>query len=186
MTADIRLCFVGDSFVNGTGDDDCLGWTGRVCQRLRRAGCEVTGYNLGVRRDTSADIAARWRGEVARRLPTHVTGRLVFSFGVNDATVESNGPRVALTTSRLHLQSLLRSATHQYETLVVGPPPVDERVHNERIAELSAVFAGVCAGEGVPYLAVFSALQRSDIWRTEVRPAMELIPTQGVTRSSRD
>jgi acyl-CoA thioesterase-1 len=115
-----------------------------------------------------------------RRLPTHVTGRLVFSFGVNDATFECNRPRVALTTSRLHLQSLLPSATHPYEMLVVGPPPpVDEPAHNERIAERSAVFAEVCAGEGVPYLAVFSALRRSDLWRTEGRGGDGTHPNAG-------
>ena len=25
----MRICFFGDSFVNGTGDDECLGWVGR-------------------------------------------------------------------------------------------------------------------------------------------------------------
>lgn len=28
---EIRICFVGESFVNGTGDPAFLGWTGRVC-----------------------------------------------------------------------------------------------------------------------------------------------------------
>ncbi|HZC55143.1 MAG TPA: hypothetical protein VE396_03730 [Xanthobacteraceae bacterium] len=27
----IRICFFGDSMVNGTGDDACLGWVGRIC-----------------------------------------------------------------------------------------------------------------------------------------------------------
>jgi acyl-CoA thioesterase-1 len=26
----MRICFFGDSFVNGTGDDDGLGWVGRI------------------------------------------------------------------------------------------------------------------------------------------------------------
>ena len=34
MRQDIRICFVGDSFVNGTGDEAALGWAGRpVCCR---------------------------------------------------------------------------------------------------------------------------------------------------------
>jgi acyl-CoA thioesterase-1 len=56
---DIRICFIGDSYVHGTGDDDCLGWAGRLCAAARRAGHNVTYYNLGVRRETSADIACR-------------------------------------------------------------------------------------------------------------------------------
>ena len=80
----MRICFLGDSFVNGTGDDDCLGWTGRICSSARRSGRDVTHYNLGVRRDTSADILARWRQEAERRLSPDLGGRLVFAFGGND------------------------------------------------------------------------------------------------------
>lgn len=67
--SDVRICFVGDSFVNGTGDPDYLGWTGRICVRTRQEGHDITYYNLGVRRETSIDIAARWQEEVSRRLP---------------------------------------------------------------------------------------------------------------------
>ena len=35
-----RICFFGDSFVNGTGDDDALGWVGRLCAAERRAGLD--------------------------------------------------------------------------------------------------------------------------------------------------
>lgn len=55
----MRLCFIGDSFVNGTGDDACLGWAGWICAAARQQGHDVTAYNLGVRRDTSTnDISA--------------------------------------------------------------------------------------------------------------------------------
>lgn len=77
----MRLCFFGDSFVNGTGDDDCLGWVGRLCAAERRVGRDLTVYNLGVRRDTSDDILRRWRREAEARLPPGCGGRLVFSFG---------------------------------------------------------------------------------------------------------
>ena len=52
----MRIHFFGDSVVNGTGDGERLGWTGRVCSRARRAGHDLTHYNLGIRRDTRADI----------------------------------------------------------------------------------------------------------------------------------
>lgn len=57
---DLRICFVGDSYVNGTSDPDCLGWAGRVAVVARRKGYNFTYYNLGVRRETSTDIAKRW------------------------------------------------------------------------------------------------------------------------------
>jgi lysophospholipase L1-like esterase len=59
----MRICFFGDSIVNGTGDPDCLGWVGRVCGAARKSGVDLTSYNLGIRRDTSADILRRWRRE---------------------------------------------------------------------------------------------------------------------------
>ncbi len=92
----MRICFFGDSLVNGTGDDDGLGWVGRVVAQARHGGCDVTAYNLGVRRDTSADVAARWMGEARLRLPAEHDGRLVFSFGANDciASDEDGSPRV--------------------------------------------------------------------------------------------
>ena len=71
----LRICFVGDSLVNGTGDPACLGWTGRVCAAACDAGHDITYYNLGIRRATSADIHGYWRDEVTRRLPEGIAGR---------------------------------------------------------------------------------------------------------------
>ena len=56
MTKDIRICFVGDSLVNGTGDEMALGWAGRLCAMAHTRGSSVTYYNLGIRRNTSKDI----------------------------------------------------------------------------------------------------------------------------------
>lgn len=95
----MRVCFTGDSIVNGTGDDDGLGWVGRIVAKLRAHGRDITYYNLGIRRDTSADVAARWRDEIERGLPPRFTRRLAFSFGANDCVMEGPGPRVSLAHS---------------------------------------------------------------------------------------
>jgi hypothetical protein len=58
----MRICFIGDSLVNGVGDPTGLGWVGRVATAARRRGHDITAYNLGIRRDTSGDIAVRWQG----------------------------------------------------------------------------------------------------------------------------
>jgi lysophospholipase L1-like esterase len=43
--SDLRICFVGDSLTNGTGDPDCLGWTGRVCASAYERGYpRASGY----------------------------------------------------------------------------------------------------------------------------------------------
>jgi len=93
MTA-LRICFVGDSLTNGTGDDAFLGWPGRLCAAECRRGHELTCYNLGVRADTSVLIAARWREECAARLLEPYQGGLVFAFGNNDTAIQDDAKEV--------------------------------------------------------------------------------------------
>ena len=90
----MRICFIGDSFVNGTGDPKYLGWTGRVCRAASGQRQDITYYNLGVRGETSADIETRWLSEISCRLPHYCDGRIVFSFGVNDTYFENGKTRV--------------------------------------------------------------------------------------------
>lgn len=33
QSEDLRICFIGDSFVAGVGDETALGWTGRLLAR---------------------------------------------------------------------------------------------------------------------------------------------------------
>lgn len=165
----MRICFFGDSIVNGTGDDDCLGWTGRVCASARHSGFDVTHYNLGVRRDTSADIRARWRQEAERRLPSNFDGRVVFAFGGNDCIADDAGEvRVAHGEALENICAILSEASKWRPTLMIGPAPVTfDIAADKRIAELSNEFARVCAGIGVPYLPVFATLAGSDVWSRE-------------------
>ena len=58
----MRICFIGDSFVNGTGDDDALGWPGRVVSLARSKGLDVTYYNLGVARHERRHMPSLARG----------------------------------------------------------------------------------------------------------------------------
>ena len=92
---DLRVCFIGDSFVAGVGDPQHLGWTGRLAAESWRAGRPLTAYNLGVRRQTSLDISHRWLFECEQRLPETADGRVVFSFGVNDTADDEGGQRAA-------------------------------------------------------------------------------------------
>ena len=166
----MRICFLGDSFVNGTGDPDCLGWVGRVCAAARHQGVDLTAYNLGIRREMSAELAARWQGEVALRLPPDVDGRLVFSFGVNDTTLEegeARQPRVAPAESLTNARSILVAARRR-PILLVGPPPVAQFPRNRPIARLSAALAELCDELAVPYLDTYTPLSSSPVWMSEV------------------
>jgi lysophospholipase L1-like esterase len=165
--ADIRICFLGDSFTQGTGDDECLGWPGRVCASARKRGHDVTAYNLGIRRETTDDIRARWRAEVTPRLVAGIDGRIVFSFGANDATLEDGRWRVPPDLSVENARAMLSRAKLSYQILVVGPPPAPEADRTERHAELAARYARVCQGLDVPFLDVLAPLKSVAAWHDE-------------------
>lgn len=167
MTKDIRICFVGDSFVNGTGDETTLGWAGRLCSAAHAHGMPVTYYNLGIRRNTSKDILQRWEHECSLRLPETCDGRIVFSFGVNDTVIENNIVRVPPEESCSNVRKILHG-TKKYKMLMLGPPPVGEDEQNERIMELSQAYAREAALLGVPYIDLFSPLSSDVAYKREV------------------
>jgi acyl-CoA thioesterase I len=161
--------FVGDSFVAGVGDPQHRGWVGRLAERAHRVGAPITAYNLGVRRDTSDDILRRWADEVAVRRAAGAQERLVISFGVNDTTDDGRATRVAPEYSVANLHTLLADAAAAgLPALMVGPPPVADRVQNRRIAALDAQLAAVCAETGAPYVTVFAPLRNAPVWMDEV------------------
>ena len=167
MTQDIRICFVGDSFVNGTGDDTALGWAGRLCAAAGKNGIPVTYYNLGIRRNTSTDILLRWEHECALRLPSDCDGRVVISCGVNDTVMEEGKTRVHPEESCANINKILGGAM-KYKALMVGPPPVDDDNQNERIKTLSQLFAHQAEALGVPYIELFSALVSDETYKKEI------------------
>ncbi len=165
----IRICFVGESFVNGTGDPECLGWTGRICVDANKKGHDITYYNLGVRGETTEALKHRWYNEVNYRLPKEYDGRVVFSFGVNDTTIENGNLRVSLVNSILNAREILSQAKQLYPVLMVSPVPMLDNDQNTRIAELSKYFARICRELNIPYLDVFPTLKQSTIWFDEVQ-----------------
>ncbi|WP_219415118.1 GDSL-type esterase/lipase family protein [Pseudonocardia nigra] len=170
MVRDLRVFFVGDSFVAGVGDPEDRGWVGRLAARTHREDLPLTGYNLGVRRDTSDDVCRRWATEVAARRAEGCEERLVLSFGVNDTTVEGGVPRVDPARSVANLLAVAEGAAATgLPLLVVGPPPVDDPAQIERIAGLDERFAATCAAAGVPYVRVVAALLAEPRWMREVR-----------------
>jgi lysophospholipase L1-like esterase len=167
---DRRILFFGDSFVAGVGDPAGLGWVGRVVAASYDAGQPLTAYNLGVRRDTSADVAARWRAEAAARMG--VAGArygVVFGLGVNDTTAEPGAgvrvePGVAVDT----LGELVdRARASGLDVFVVGPPPAGEPAQDERIRALSARFADLARQRDVPFVETIDPLCRSQAWTSE-------------------
>lgn len=167
MTSDTRICFVGDSFVNGTGDESALGWAGRLCAWANRSASPLTYYNLGIRRDTSLDILQRWSQECARRLPAGCDGRMVFSFGVNDTVLEEGQTRVEYHQSVANFRQILRAA-NAYPVIVVGPPPVSDDAQNERIRRLTDAYAHEAKSLKVPYIELLRPLRDDNAYMNEI------------------
>ncbi|MBF6164600.1 G-D-S-L family lipolytic protein [Streptomyces gardneri] len=170
MSRDLRVCFVGDSFVAGVGDPRCLGWAGRLASAAHAEGVPLTAYNLGVRRQTSSEILERFGAECASRLPEGTDGRVVLSFGVNDAIYENGGPRVSPEESVANLLALHgQAAERHWPILMVAPPPIADDEHNARTAALEERFSRACAVSDVPFVRVHEALRDNTVWAAEVR-----------------
>src|SRR5471030_71685 len=146
----MRICFVGDSMTNGTGDAEYLGWVGRVMQNERKRRTELTSYNLGIRRHRSDQIQARWKAEVEARLPSEHEGRVVFSFGANDAVQE-----IPLAETLANAEAILSEAKSRWPVFMVGVVPIPNEVVIERVRSLDQAYVQLCAKLDVPFLSVF-------------------------------
>ena len=174
---ELRICFVGDSITNGTGDDDCLGWPGRLCSAERNRGHDITYYNLGIRAETSEQIALRWRAECTPRLPEPYAAALVFAFGVNDMAEEDGQLRVTKARSLEIARQMIGDAQKWLPVLWVGPSPINDEKQpfspgpgrsysfsTERLIELSTDYSALAAEMDVPYLDLMDPLSRDEQW----------------------
>lgn len=163
-----RICFFGDSFVQGTADETALGWVGRVTAAARRDGHDITAYNLGVRRDTSADIRIRWFAECTARIRRECRYATVFSFGANDMTLENDALRVSSDDSVANLAAIVTEAGNLGAVLVIGPLPVNDAAQDQRIITLCARYAEACAALDVPYLPLARMMAGDAQWQRAV------------------
>jgi len=177
----LRICVVGDELTAGVGDPKGLGWVGRVVARTRPpVPPEV--FTLAVPGETTSALAARWEGEVTRRLDAGADPdaprsgpdrRLVVALGRADLAAG-----ISLARSRLNLANLLDvAAARSLPTFVVGPPPGDP-ADGERIAELSAAFADVAGRRRVPYVETYAPLARHDQGLADLAAAGGTLPSQ--------
>lgn len=165
-----RVLFVGDSFVAGVGDSTGLGWVGRIVAASFQRGAGLTPYNLGVRMDTSADIAERWLAETRPRVWPGTRPRLVVSCGANDTTAEGASTRVTAQRSVQALADILHGATElRLPTLVVGPPLAGDDAQHDRIRSLSARLAPVCDRHQARFIEVAHHQRAESVWVRQAR-----------------
>src|SRR6266850_3816998 len=156
--AQMRICFIGDSFVSGAYDEDCIGWVGRIAAAARKRGHDLSPYNLGIRGETSVQTARRWRAEAEVRQSPQQEGRLVFEFGVNDAREVAGKRQVEAAQSLAAAGEMLNAARKWKPTVMIGPPPGGDEPRNGRVKELSGGFARICSELSLPYFDSFTAL----------------------------
>jgi len=165
---DLRVLFFGDSLVAGVGDPEGRGWVGRVVAAAFAAGRPLTAYALGVRRETSVEVAVRWRFEAMARLAPGADCRVVFAAGANDTTVENGAERVAPSRSLMALEKMLEQASSLgLAAGVAGPPPIGEEAQRTRVATLSDAFGELCAAREVPFWPVAEPLAAAPVWLEE-------------------
>ena len=179
---DIRICFLGDSFTAGAGDDTALGFPGRLCSDLRaNHGLDITCYNLGIRRDTSTNILNRWEREVNARLKRneHFEGRLVFSFGTNDNVFENGERRVSTATTLANAKTILVRAKEMWPTAMLGPPWTSVEDIDERNGALSRRLERLCEEIDVPFLPLYESLKGNAVWAKEAEAGDGIHPNAG-------
>lgn len=162
------ISFFGDSLVNGVNDPDYIGWVGRLCAEARTRGCSMTVYNLGIRRNTSADLLARWKDELARREAPGDSMYLVFACGVADMVLEDGSPRISIEQSVANVRKLVEDAKAQHPVLFVGPPPVADPDFTSRVMKLDAAYAAMFREIQVPYLSILADLYDSELYGNDL------------------
>lgn len=187
----MRVCFLGDSVTVGTGDADCRGWPSYLSALETARGHDVSCYNLGIRAETSEDIARRWRAESAPRLPAHIDGRLVFMFGLNDcADFNGAGVRVAHDRSVAGARQMLADAAAERRVLWIGMTPVRRTppsiapgpgvrytFDRARTAALNDAYRAEAADLGIVYIDLHAALAEDPAWDTILEEGDGVHPT---------
>lgn len=184
------IYFFGDSITHGWGDEDIGGWPARLTRHLQERAFAVTGYNLGVRGDTSTKIAERWADELQRRRRSG-NALAVFAFGVNDATIEPDGRRpLPIEKTAGNVRRIIDEA-QDLPILLIGPAPIDEPLMHQAlnakgsvpmpspdtIAELSQCMAAVATESGVPFLDLYNTLLYNEGWQNSLRQVDGLHPS---------
>lgn len=161
---DIRVCFLGDSLTLGTGDDEGLGWVGRVLAAERGRGVDLTAYNLGVRGQGGAQIAERAAAEVSERLTERGERRgVVICFGAND--VYQDRPTAESVQALRGMLNWCKG--EELQAFFLCAPPMAEPALDARRAALKDALAQVCRDAAVPILDLPAAVADWSAWHAE-------------------
>ena len=136
----------------------------RLDRKIRRIGVPArrpspsTFYNLGVRKHSSLQIRERWASEYRSRVNDATVPYLIFCFGTVDMAAPNGNVAVPMQESTQNAQAILSEAQMEAPVLMMGPPPVKNPDHLERLNKLNETYAGLCLDLGVAYLDLLKGL----------------------------
>jgi acyl-CoA thioesterase-1 len=174
------VLFFGDSFVNGAGDATGLGWPGRLVAAAWGAGLPLSAYNLGIRGESTRDVALRFRAEAEPRLIPGADNRVVIAVGANDVSLDETGEQEIATEESLRLMSeMLDTAAELGATaMLLSPGPAGIPDHDARSRALGEAFASLCDERGLRYVDVLDDLLASEPWARTARANDGLHPNE--------
>lgn len=180
-----RLVCLGDSIVEGFGDQQGIGWPGRIARRLIADNPDHAWAfgNLGVGGDTVVDGKHRVSG-ILTRDTTHV----LLSYGTNDMSImlwpdKSTGTKLSLPFAKQNWMRLLGQIKSMgIKVGVVGLLPVveskfpfiyiacDENDHgllfqNKHQLAYHNMVADVCRMYDIPFIDLFADWEKRDLER---------------------
>lgn len=153
--------FFGDSVTLGVNDAPAGGWVARLAGKAAEKGLNVppdTFYNMGVRKNSSRDILARWESECKARSMEGCPATLVFCFGTVDMAAPHAVPNVPVGESAANAREILMKAREYGSVVLVSAPPVKDEEHRQRIEALCTAYASIAKAADVPFVDIFHPL----------------------------
>lgn len=179
----MRICFFGESYVNGVGDPTTQGWVGRLCADAISKGHQLTVYNCGIRGATSTLVRDTWQAEASARFKPGEKFAVVFSYGTNDCWRENGQTQVSLETQIENTTAVLKAASARWPTLFVGPPGLpgyaDNTIRVSDHAERCVQTQKICSHLNVPYFDTLSVYDGFKQWHTEAKAGDGVHPGAG-------
>ena len=156
--------FLGESVTLGVSDAPAGGWVARLAGKAAGKGLNVppdTFYNLGVRKNSSRSILARWEAEYQARAMEGCPSVLAFCFGTVDMVAPHATPNVPVGESAANAREILLKAKEYGTVLMLSAPPVKDEEHNQRLEALCTAYAAICRSIDVPFVDIFQPLMEA-------------------------
>lgn len=178
-----RICFIGDSIVEGLGDETGLGWSGRLAEAHRNSDNPFIPFYLGVRGQTLAQIADRAKEECKVRITDKENDLIVLGSGLNDIARVDGEPRTSPDSVIDTFAYLIDELNNLCKLIVVSPFPVYESLmpfyssisdlhldfQNKDIKEFSKEYCNICGSKDIPYLNLFDELNKNDDYQNGLK-----------------